>query len=205
MREQIMIGLGIFILIILNYQIYEKEDLKANGEMILLKLAPVDPRSLMQGDYMRLRFELDSQILDRQIQKTQQKIQTSSPQGGEVIESSPSPQGGAGIESNSSPQGVAVIEVNSNHVGHFLRLEAKPQRDLLATQRQIKVKRVSRYYRVQPNAFFFQEGHAKLYEEAKYGVFRVAQNGQALLVGLADKDRKQIKPSKHKVDALHLN
>ena len=30
----------------------------ANGRIVLLELAPVDPRSLMQGDYMALRFRI---------------------------------------------------------------------------------------------------------------------------------------------------
>lgn len=38
--------------------IREKEDLIAHGRPIYVKLAPVDPRSLMQGDYMRLNFNL---------------------------------------------------------------------------------------------------------------------------------------------------
>jgi uncharacterized membrane-anchored protein len=41
-----------------NYSIYAKERIKKNGEVIYLELAPVDPRSLMQGDYMALRFTI---------------------------------------------------------------------------------------------------------------------------------------------------
>ncbi len=41
-----------------NLSIQTKEDIKANGETVLLQLAPVDPRSLMQGDYMALRFAI---------------------------------------------------------------------------------------------------------------------------------------------------
>jgi uncharacterized membrane-anchored protein len=41
-----------------NWSIYGKERIKTDGERILLELAPVDPRSLMQGDYMALRFTL---------------------------------------------------------------------------------------------------------------------------------------------------
>ena len=41
-----------------NYSMYAKERIKRDGETILLELAPVDPRSLMQGDYMALRFRL---------------------------------------------------------------------------------------------------------------------------------------------------
>lgn len=53
----IIVSLGIFA--VFNYAIYEKEQVKANGETVLLELAPVDPRSLMQGDYMRLRYAVE--------------------------------------------------------------------------------------------------------------------------------------------------
>ena len=33
-----------------------------HGELVLLRLAPVDPRSLMQGDYMALRFAVDAEL-----------------------------------------------------------------------------------------------------------------------------------------------
>lgn len=65
MRTKIIIVLALFVLAILNYGIYEKEQIKKKGEIVLLKLAPVDPRSLMQGDYMRLRYTLESEILSQ--------------------------------------------------------------------------------------------------------------------------------------------
>ena len=45
-----------------NWSIVAKERIKTRGERIFLALAPVDPRSLMQGDYMALRFELANNI-----------------------------------------------------------------------------------------------------------------------------------------------
>ena len=45
-----------------NYSIAKKEELLSDGTLILLKLAPVDPRSLMQGDYMRLRYAISDSI-----------------------------------------------------------------------------------------------------------------------------------------------
>jgi len=45
-----------------NWSIFEKEQLLANGQVVLLKLAPVDPRSLIQGDYMALRYALADDI-----------------------------------------------------------------------------------------------------------------------------------------------
>ena len=50
------------ILILVNWSIYQKEQHLAHGKSVYLKLAPVDPRSLMQGDYMALRFELSNMI-----------------------------------------------------------------------------------------------------------------------------------------------
>jgi uncharacterized membrane-anchored protein len=41
-----------------NYAILDKERLIAQGQRVYLELAPVDPRSLMQGDYMALNFRI---------------------------------------------------------------------------------------------------------------------------------------------------
>jgi uncharacterized membrane-anchored protein len=49
---------GVVILIVANVGIYQKQQLVHSGRIVLLELAPVDPRSLMQGDYMALRFRV---------------------------------------------------------------------------------------------------------------------------------------------------
>ena len=41
-----------------NYSIVKKEKLLKNGRLVLLELVPIDPRSLMQGDYMALRYDI---------------------------------------------------------------------------------------------------------------------------------------------------
>jgi uncharacterized membrane-anchored protein len=51
-------GAVLLVLVAVNWNIVAKERIKTHGERILLELAPVDPRSLMQGDYMALRFAL---------------------------------------------------------------------------------------------------------------------------------------------------
>ncbi len=48
----------ILVLFLFNKSIVEKEKLLSTGKLVLLKLAPVDPRSLLQGDYMRLDYEI---------------------------------------------------------------------------------------------------------------------------------------------------
>ncbi|WP_078548902.1 GDYXXLXY domain-containing protein [Litchfieldia alkalitelluris] len=43
---------------VLGYQVTSNELLLKNGKEITLKLAPVDPRSLLQGDYVQLGYEV---------------------------------------------------------------------------------------------------------------------------------------------------
>jgi uncharacterized membrane-anchored protein len=52
---------GLLVLGTVNFSIFGKEEIKREGEVVFLDLRPVDPRSLMQGDYMRLRFEAADQ------------------------------------------------------------------------------------------------------------------------------------------------
>jgi uncharacterized membrane-anchored protein len=52
----------VLLLFYFNYSIVKKEDLLENGQLVLLELAPVDPRSLMQGDYMALRYAISENI-----------------------------------------------------------------------------------------------------------------------------------------------
>jgi uncharacterized membrane-anchored protein len=56
-RALIVLG-AVLVLGALNFAIVGKERVKRDGEVAYLRLAPVDPRSLMQGDYMALRFAL---------------------------------------------------------------------------------------------------------------------------------------------------
>jgi uncharacterized membrane-anchored protein len=52
------------VLLVANFAIWQKETLIARGRPVFVELAPVDPRSLMQGDYMRLNFRLAAEVLE---------------------------------------------------------------------------------------------------------------------------------------------
>ena len=54
---------ALLVLVAANFAIWQKEDLIARGRPVFIELAPVDPRSLMQGDYMRLDFRLPPAVL----------------------------------------------------------------------------------------------------------------------------------------------
>lgn len=49
---------GLLVLLVANAAIWQKENVIKNGTAVFVELAPADPRSLMQGDYMSLRFAL---------------------------------------------------------------------------------------------------------------------------------------------------
>ena len=51
-------------LVVANGAIWQKEALISSGRPVFIELAPVDPRSLMQGDYMALNFQMPA--LDRE-------------------------------------------------------------------------------------------------------------------------------------------
>ncbi len=65
MRKAVVLLAGLIILVLANYSIYSRERLLTEGAVVLLQLAPVDPRSLMQGDYMALRFQVANDIRQR--------------------------------------------------------------------------------------------------------------------------------------------
>ena len=58
-RSTVAVALTIAILALFNLSIYDREQTISNGETLFLELAPVDPRSLMQGDYMQLRYAVE--------------------------------------------------------------------------------------------------------------------------------------------------
>ena len=59
MRARVCIVAGLVIaLALVGVEVLRKERLLASGEVVLLELVPVDPRSLVQGDYMRLDYAL---------------------------------------------------------------------------------------------------------------------------------------------------
>ena len=69
MHKIIALVAGLAILALANHSIYSRERLIAEGRIALLELAPVDPRSLMQGDYMALRFRIANEVSGRKAQE----------------------------------------------------------------------------------------------------------------------------------------
>ncbi len=65
MKNSYKILLIVNLIVFIGYAFYAthaKEKIINEGKLVLLKLAPVDPRSLMQGDYMVLNYEISNNL-----------------------------------------------------------------------------------------------------------------------------------------------
>lgn len=161
MRKGMLILAGIAILALANYAIVQKEQQLANGRVVLLELAPVDPRSLMQGDYMALRFKIAEDAFGRW-GRTELR------------------------------DGRIVVGIDARGVAEFRRLDDGAR--LAPDEALLRYRVRERQVRFATNAFFFQEGHAKYYEPARYGEFRVSETGDLLLANLRGKDFDRLDP-----------
>jgi uncharacterized membrane-anchored protein len=59
LRTLILFGTLLLFLYLVNSGIIGAEQNLANGQPVYLRLAPVDPRSLLQGDYMMLDYQVE--------------------------------------------------------------------------------------------------------------------------------------------------
>ena len=164
MKKGLPLIIGLCLLLGLNYDIWNKENILKEGQTIYLELVPVDPRSLMQGDYMRLAF-----AIERSIKKETVKEQTKT--------------------------GRLIITPNEQGIAQFTSFyKDQPLNPDQKTIHYTKSRKGIQSVNIQPNSFFFQEGHRPLYEQAKYGVFKYQGPHTYLLFALADKDLNLIKP-----------
>ena len=69
------------LLVYFNFSVVKKENLLKDGKLILLSLAPVDPRSLMQGDYMTLRYSISENLNVNSLPKRGYCVVNLNPQG----------------------------------------------------------------------------------------------------------------------------
>ena len=176
MRKVTMLVLLVLILVVLNYSIYEKEQIKKHGSIVLLRLEPVDPRSLMQGDYMQLRYAIEQDIA---------KNITN-----DMMKDAPSSETKESV--NDTNESYIVIRVDENNVAQFVRFHDRE--GLLMDEKLLKFNMRGSSARISPDSFLFQEGHAKYYDNAEYGIFKFDESGKYILLGLADENRNAINP-----------
>jgi len=159
MRNVLIVAVGLLVLALLNYAIYSREMLLEQGRIVFLELAPVDPRSLMQGDYMALRYRAARELSNA-------------------------------LDSEMPESGYAVLSVDERGVAHFKRVDDETA--LGASEARMLYRYRNGHIQFATNAFFFQEGTGSDYEPAKYGEFRVDEDGKSILIGMRDEDLQRL-------------
>jgi uncharacterized membrane-anchored protein len=154
------------ILVLANWDIAQKRTVIANGQVLLLELRPADPRSLFQGDYMRLALA-DATM-------PSEPIIDDLPYRGTVI---------LALDENRVGR-FARLDDGSPLNPSELRVQYR---------RHAEWGRGRLDYGAQ--SFFFQEEDGPRYQSARYAMLRVAQDGGTVLTDLAGEDRAAIKPS----------
>jgi len=157
MRNIIIITTMLLFITSMIYSVYKKEDILKNGTVLRLELAPVDPRSLMQGDYMNLRFAI-LEIVNEKLLETSKKVSK------------------------------LILILDDKNEGEFVRFmdeENLKNNEILLNFTYSKSEKFVKS-KLSTESYFFEEGTGERYEKAKYGEFRVAKNGETLLVHLLD-------------------
>jgi uncharacterized membrane-anchored protein len=152
----------------LNFSIFAKERIKRHGEIIFLELQPVDPRSLMQGDYMTLRFSLADKLANALANEQRKDI---------------------GLAKGGASEGdirYAQIKLDSKRIATIA-----PPGDGTALKFRYRIRQGGVW--LGTNAFFFEEGSAARFTLARYGEFRLdTATGEAVLTGLRDRELKAL-------------
>jgi len=160
-RPLIAVGLALTLGLV-GWLVVGKEGLLEDGRVVLLELAPVDPRSLMQGDYMILRYAIANEI----------RTQTAS------------------ARSDAWPDdGNVILRLDEKGVGRLVDLDRG--QSLEDGQVRLRYRRRGSV-RLGAESYFFEEGTASIYEAARYGALRVAVDGESLLIGLHGEDLKPL-------------
>lgn len=158
----------LLVLLFFGFNIVKNEKVLSEGETVLLALRPVDPRSLMQGDYMTLHYEVCNHIygLEAELNKFC------------VVQL--------------DDDRVAHFVSLTNDAAVALRED-----ELLLRYSLEKNSWGEKFYTIGSDSYFFQEGTGDKYAGAKYGLLKVVTKGEMIgtcsLVGLCDADKNLIK------------
>ncbi len=161
-RAGIVLGL-VLVLAVGNLAVARFERVIHEGQPLVLALAPVDPRSLMQGDYMVLRFEASAQIDEAVDFVADAADGATARRPGYALFRAPTPEAPA--------QWVGLLDTLGPLQPGEVAVRLSYGRD---------------GPRFGTDAFFFEEGKGEHFAAARFGEFRVDAAGTAILVGLRD-------------------
>lgn len=146
----------------LNASVLQKERVLREGQVVRLSLAPVDPRAFMTGDFMALNYAIANELNRTMVS-----------------------------DKDRARDAVVVVSLDGQGIGKLVRLQERAS-PLQAGEVALKLRVRDGRVRLGTDAFYFPEGTARRYEKARYGEFRVAPDGEMLLVRLLDVSLAQV-------------
>ena len=184
--------IGVFVIALLgavNYKVQQFEDVLATGKPVVLKIAPADPRSLMQGDYMVLNYAILSEFQQSQVlPESNESLESNEPI--DTVESNET----TGIDESSPSEKKAyiLVHLDKNHVATFCEEQSEIPTDFKHCTPNVYLP--IRYKggwlpRLPSQDYFFAEGKGEYYAQAEYAEYRF-KDGILLLARLLDKDLK---------------
>lgn len=133
-----------------------------HSKSIFIELRPVDPRSILQGDYMALAYELNLQSLKTLAGSENEALD-------QVIFNHPSVPAKVILDSQNRVVRT-ILDINNSFAGQSLILK-NPENRLQALYPASR-------------SFLFAEGLAQCYQKAKYAEFKINTKGEAILFDL---------------------
>ena len=180
MKKIIPLCLALLSIAVFLGLIFKNEWHLKHSQSIYVRLQPVDPRSILQGDYMRLNYQLyfapQNSILENTDQQNtnQQNIN----------------------QEDHIFSGHYFDQIIQNKSSIVTYVELDPQRRVIHTSfeplQNVQIQRLvlqnpnNRYTMLYPasESFLFAEGLAECYQQAEYAEFKVDEQGNAILTAL---------------------
>ncbi|MGB8810532.1 MAG: GDYXXLXY domain-containing protein [Acinetobacter calcoaceticus] len=147
-----------------------------HSKSIFIELKPVDPRSILQGDYMALAYELNLQSLKALAGSESEALD-------QVIFNHSSVPAKVILDSQNRVVRT-ILDINNSFAGQSLILK-NPENRLQALYPASR-------------SFLFAEGQAQCYQKAKYAEFKVNTKGEAILFDLRGEELQPLNCEKQK-------
>lgn len=175
MKKFLPLHLAIFSIALFCGLVVQHEWHLRDGQSIYVELAPVDPRSILQGDYMMLNYDLHFSALAAEDR----------------------------LERPESEANIQDFE-NQSRILSYVQLDEKGRvvkssfdRSALDQPRsaQLILKNPQNTFEgLYPatNSFMFAEGLEPCYRDAKFAELKLKENGEALLADLVDQNLKSL-------------
>ncbi|MBM7649582.1 putative membrane-anchored protein/putative membrane protein [Bacillus ectoiniformans] len=147
---------------------WQKEQLLQNGELVALKLEPLDPRSMLQGDYVQLNYSIHTLYRDREAQNENRpgSVQVQLRKTADTL--------------SYSNKAVPIYETTK-----FIKGNTAP----IVEDDTVTIQGKGRFGTLTLGIehFFIPENTGREWEDKNYALVRVAKNGDAILETLVKK------------------